>query len=368
MKYERCPICDIKLKNGVCPMCGYDFKRLESAYHKEDWHWDILERDQKTQKPVFSHDKRKCKTNRRSSKPKNWKNRGGTSATSNKEKKKKGGIKWLTIIFIVISIFGDFLPDIMSAAYDIKDEIVYKITGEAGMSKTSSAEHDPYKYVTYDLSEKGEHFETELTAGEYIVGVDLPEGIYKISSVNEKNSLMIRNRKQEISEYDFYKIDAEKDDDFYKTSMEVHLYQGTYLKIDYNGILKFETETGQTKIQEKRVRNSLNKSVLVKKTMTAGKDFPAGTYDIYCLNGRGTVQTKYQAEKDGYEYTEEYYLEKSKENSSLSYPEVQKQVYFYPGMKVILDKKSVDIKLVPSKNVVPEGFKIYRYYEDTKNE
>ena len=25
MKYEKCPICEEKLRNGVCPMCGYDF-------------------------------------------------------------------------------------------------------------------------------------------------------------------------------------------------------------------------------------------------------------------------------------------------------------------------------------------------------
>lgn len=31
MKYDKCPICNEKLKNGICPMCGYDFKRLESG-------------------------------------------------------------------------------------------------------------------------------------------------------------------------------------------------------------------------------------------------------------------------------------------------------------------------------------------------
>ena len=29
MKYDKCTICNEKLRNGVCPMCGYDFKRLE---------------------------------------------------------------------------------------------------------------------------------------------------------------------------------------------------------------------------------------------------------------------------------------------------------------------------------------------------
>ena len=31
MKYEKCPICEEKLRNGVCPMCGYDFNRLDRS-------------------------------------------------------------------------------------------------------------------------------------------------------------------------------------------------------------------------------------------------------------------------------------------------------------------------------------------------
>lgn len=366
MKYERCPICDVKLKNGVCPMCGYDYKRLEPEYQSQDRHWDVLERNQRTQKPVFSHDERKCKTDRKIGRSSAWNKRNQTS--SHGRKKKKGKVKWLVIIFAVLSILGDLLPGIMNVVYDIKDDIVYKITGEDRSLEKSVSDYDPYEFVTYDLSEEGAHFETKLTAGEYIVGVDLPEGIYQVSVEEGKNSLMIRNRQQDISEYDFYKKDADEDDDFYKKSMEVYLYQGTYLKIDYSGILKFETDSGQTDKQQKRIRNSLTSGVKVKKTMTAGKDFPAGTYDIYCLAGRGSVQTKYQAEKDGYEHTETYQLEKKAEDNSLFYPEIQKQVYFYPGMKIIPDEKLVDIKLVPSKSVVPEGFKVYRYYEDTKNE
>ncbi len=42
MKYEKCPICEEKLRNGVCPMCGYDFNRLGRSRILKDGHWDIL--------------------------------------------------------------------------------------------------------------------------------------------------------------------------------------------------------------------------------------------------------------------------------------------------------------------------------------
>lgn len=338
MKYKRCPICEENLRNGVCPMCGYDFKRLESGCKNPDLHRDVVKRDAKKQ------------------------------SKTHQGKKKKSKIKWLIIIFVLLNIFGDFVPGVIGVIYDIKDEIVYRITGEDPVSQDSDSDHDPYEFVTYDLSEEGDHFETKLSAGEYIVGVDLPEGIYEVSSEEGKNSLTIYNRQQNISEYDFYKKGAGSDNEGYNESMEVRLYQGTYLKIDYSGILKFTTDSAQTDDQQQRVKNSLTKSVDVKKTMTAGKDFPEGTYDIYCLAGRGAVQTKYQAEEDGYEHTETYQLEKKTEENSLFYPEVQKQIYFYPGMKIVPDEKSMDIKLVPSKGTLPEGFKVYRYYEDVENE
>ena len=37
MKYEKCPICEEKLRNGVCPMCGYDFNRLGRSRILKRW-------------------------------------------------------------------------------------------------------------------------------------------------------------------------------------------------------------------------------------------------------------------------------------------------------------------------------------------
>ena len=59
MKYEKCPVCEEKLRNGICPMCGYDFNRLGQSRTLKDGHWDILTTDQKTNQPVYTHDEKR---------------------------------------------------------------------------------------------------------------------------------------------------------------------------------------------------------------------------------------------------------------------------------------------------------------------
>ena len=64
MKYKKCPICSEKLKNGVCPMCGYDFKRLEYGKRREEaQHWDV-KRHPSGKKKVKRSTKRSIKKGR----------------------------------------------------------------------------------------------------------------------------------------------------------------------------------------------------------------------------------------------------------------------------------------------------------------
>lgn len=121
------------------------------------------------------------------------------------------------------------------------------------------SEPNPYLAAKYQLKTQGKHYEKVLTAGEYIVGLDLPEGIYQVSIQKGKNSLSIKNRKQSISQYDFYKINAKADDNFYKTEEEVHLYQGSYVKIDQGGTMKFVTDCAQMDLMKRPAKNTLKK-------------------------------------------------------------------------------------------------------------
>lgn len=65
MKYEKCPICEEKLRKGICPMCGYDFNRLGQSRPLKDGHSDFKSvRNKKSKKPKYkspSREKKKAK-------------------------------------------------------------------------------------------------------------------------------------------------------------------------------------------------------------------------------------------------------------------------------------------------------------------
>lgn len=364
MKYTKCPICDERLRNGICPVCGYDFKRLEKKADLGGRHWDVLKRDTRTKKPSFVHDEKKCGRSKKSQTKKvsSWKNNGRTRNRNRAMSKQKANKIFMILVVIMLlfgflSIFGSVIVEEIS---DIKYQIQTKILGEDETDPVM--EHDPYQYTTYDLDTDGEYFETELKAGEYIVGVDLPEGIYQASIQEGKTALMVKNQEQNINFYDFYKADAQEDDSFYKTAEEVRLYEGTYLKIDCAGTMKFETDCARRNSKLLCEDNPQNETIRLKGTMTAGKDFHAGSYDMVCKKNRGTVQTKYKRSEDGIEYTTDYSLIAGGSNDVWGDPEKYNQVYFYEGMKVTVPK-DMEVELVPSQYTISEHALQYRFYE-----
>ena len=91
MKYEKCPICEEKLRNGVCPMCGYDFNRLGRSRILKDGHWDILTTDKKTSQPKYIHDEKRHPDfkNIKNTKTQSMKTQRKISTYKNKKEKKK---------------------------------------------------------------------------------------------------------------------------------------------------------------------------------------------------------------------------------------------------------------------------------------
>lgn len=349
MVYDKCPICDEKLENGVCPMCGYDFKRLEHGG-----------------KPLPVHDKKRhtSKAKKKSGKSPRQFRRNDFPVKKKKGKGKSLVVVITAILFFLVDILPDVAPFFMNQFSEVRETIESKISGEKSKSDTTQPEIDPYRNAEYKLKTTGKHFETSLTAGEYIVGLDLPEGIYQVSIAKGKNSLDIKNRKQSISQYDFYKKDADKDDTLYHTKETVHLYQGSYVKVDQGGTMKFVTDSGQTGRMKTRKKNSLKKKItLTEGTKTAGVDFPAGSYDMICQDGRGRVETKYRPEGSTYDVSEGYELESQPNKDDMyAYPEKQNQVYFNDGMKIEVPA-GMKLVLRPSVYTIPKEMKIYRYYE-----
>ncbi len=299
MRYDRCPICEEKLRDGVCPMCGYDFKRLDGAGQARPQFEQRMTPKYKRPEPS-KNDQKKSRSARKQRAAADW-NLKKTRRNFGKPKKKSRKAV-IAIVIVIISLAADFLPDIVETVYEYKDQIIMKITGEDPGS-SSRNESDPYQYADYQLSADGEHFETDLGAGEYAAGIDLPEGIYQVTCTTGDVNLSIRNRDQGVSEYDYYKEEIDEDEDFYYKTKEVHLYQGSYIKVDGNGTLNLVTESAQTDQLSQRTDNPLTETIKLKKNAVAGKDFPAGTYDITAEKAYGTLVTKYKTgeSEDSYE-------------------------------------------------------------------
>lgn len=124
MKYEKCPICEEKLRNGICPMCGYDFKRLSQSRTLKDGHWDTLTMNRKTNQPAYVHDEKrhpdfKMRKNSTTRSTQKTTNRG-----YKKEKKKKKSKFGLWAIGVILIYLIDFLADI---APDFWDQIKHAL-------------------------------------------------------------------------------------------------------------------------------------------------------------------------------------------------------------------------------------------------
>nr|WP_300303669.1 serine/threonine-protein kinase [uncultured Anaerostipes sp.] len=189
-----------------------------------------------------------------------------------------------------------------------------------------------------------EKYEIQLTAGEYIVGVDLPEGKYEINSLGGYNVLEIENINENLEEYHIFKKE-------YDEIENVELNIGTYLRIEDTGTLKLYTNSAEGKIQKKK--NSLTKTIIMKNNMITGIDFEEGSYDIMCKEGFGDVKIEYKSE------SKEYWLDSAGENWTKKY----KQVYFYDGMKITVPD-DMSVQLVPSEYTIPDDFEVYRFDDE----
>lgn len=143
MKYEKCPICEEKLRNGVCPMCGYDFNRLGRSRILKDGHWDILTTDKKTSQPKYIHDEKRHPDfkNIKNTKTQSMKTQRKTSTYKNKKEKKRSKKgKWAVIVFILylLSFLADLVPEAFTHIEDFINQILNGLNFLKKVSKSLS--------------------------------------------------------------------------------------------------------------------------------------------------------------------------------------------------------------------------------------
>ena len=134
----------------------------------------------------------------------------------------------------------------------------------------------------------------ELTAGNYTVGMDIPEGRYKIMAM--KNFGNIYNKYYTFDEN--LDVDDEENKKFY-----ARLIIGDILII--RGALVVKLSSKKANLLQNLIRRPLGTKIILKTgDYICGKDFKSGVYDIKRIKNRGVVSFDNSGESFGSEDNE----------------------------------------------------------------
>lgn len=354
---RRCSLCDGKLRHNICTECGLDNSKNDSMYK------DLLKRGECEDKPLthvhnepaekpkpIKIEKKAAVTKPAQNKEKATsygyeanvpKAKSTYTATSGREKKKKGILGkmiWIVfILFFVINIVGSLFSAIV-------DEFSYGGFEEVGVSKIfddeikDAGEDDMYHYVSYELEETGVSWAATLTSGDYVVGVHIPEGTYKVIAESGDCYISVNDWDNSIYLWEEMAPAEMELEDTYTEIHDLRLYEGAVVQLDGYYGLWFETENANQ--NDDPMANPLTEEVMMvnEQVLTAGIDFPAGTYDVVAPVGGGYLDFKVPV-PEGEEYSE-YYMS---------------TIWLY-------DENDGDIRY--RNLVIPEGVQVYLYGYD----
>lgn len=276
----RCSLCGGKLSNGRCTLCGLDntvYKR-KIAY-SGNTPQDKSAQEQKTHAGTEAA--------RQISQPNT-----DTKRTAPVARRKKGKSSRLPVIVILIIILAAVLPTVI----EIVQTVIQDISSDsAAVSDTYfgdsydedfSADYDPYEYVTREIPDTGETWETVLGNGIYRVGVHVPEGVYRAEVVEGAGSVAITDEENYI--YDSVFLGTEEEYGQSPEEEDIRLYNGADLQIDSGVIVKLSTENAQPLVKETS-ENPLTESVSLQEGTYVSGDgtIPEGVYDLSVKTAEG---------------------------------------------------------------------------------
>ena len=212
-----------------------------------------------------------------------------------------------------------------------------------------------YEEIQEQLPAQGEHWDSQLPAGMYMVGTDIPEGEYTVTG-SEGSSFEVHDNTHSI-----YRRESFGTEEYEIERAEgIPLFTGTLVCVDGMNPVSFVSENAQTQNLEERTDNPVTETIDVSGTKTAGIDFPAGTYDIEAVGedfGYVTYEIPYE---DPYSDGEQSYysfgvmMEKTPTSEYPAYCSVYKNVVLPEGTTV--NSEGYSCRLVPSSGIVSEDY------------
>lgn len=370
-KKRECYLCGGKLVNGRCSLCGLDNTKLEKKnYRLNESSFDRKKKmtySQKRQNETGETKKREKKQDagHLCESHNGWKRKNpqmeipqteqmqpdaaqvfnharnvhvGSYEDQKMARKISGILAGVVVAIVVLISIAGSVDDFISSDYNWNDD-----------NFVTDSDYDPYMNTTRELSEAGMTYDCVLGYGEYEIGAQIPEGIYEVELVSGEGSMQQDDPENSIYYYSYFSED-ESDEDAEDYLDDVRLYTGGHLKIDTGLTVRFHSENAQTE-QMRLEENPLTEQVTLKAgdTYTAGKDFPAGWYDVTKASETEWAELHYKI------YLGDLY---DKENEDLNYENYGLWFYYTDGSdsyrnavfpeETELEVKDGDLILTPS--------------------
>ena len=305
---KRCSLCGGKLNSsGICTECGLDNSKSDKNYRINRSDCDGMplthvHEEKEKHRPDRKADHREINHKETNHKKRDYGKQGyrmnESDMTGKKRRKhvqtpditnRRRPLKIVILAIIVIAILGNLYEE---HKYDIEYAVgdavqgVFQDTGDQKTNDTDETDYDHYQYVTREIPKEGERADYELTSGNYVAGVEIPEGIYTVTPQDDYDTVQIDDPENSIYLYEYTEGKKDKIED-------IRLYKGAHLTLNCKTTVKLHTDNAQDveAMETAGQSNPLTESVDIKgqKTLTAGRDLEPGIYDLSRVSGAGNV-------------------------------------------------------------------------------
>lgn len=394
-KKDRCYLCGAKLQNGYCKECGLDNRRSQkiryrlnesNATKKNDSFEEMAEEQRETEtRNIQKHKAAQQRAWSKTGGAGQWKKagtrqttqRGTTGGGFRLEKKTKNpvlgkNISRKTAAFMVGGIgFVVLMIAMMYSAMEAdlsygETNMTVEYTEESGSGFSEPEEsgdlvasEDPmtYEFVSRELDESGDTYIEELEYGEYIVGSQIPEGIYTIRLKEGSGYVNVDDAENTIYLWQDFGTDTKYDE--LLEWQDVRLYEGAIVEISDNVTLEFSSENAQMsdlKMKENPNGEECAFSLETEDKIVAGKDFEPGVYDVSIpeWNGWGVLYLKVKTtdpyDEDGY-YETSIWLDGGESGKTYH------NLYLSDGAEIYIEGDPAEF--VPSEKIADIDYKEY---------
>ena len=305
---KRCSLCGGKLNSrGICTECGLDNSKSDKNYRINRSDCDGMplthvHEEKEKHRPDRKADHREINHKGTNHKKRDYGKQGyrmnESDMTGKKRRKhvqtpditnRRRPLKIVILAIIVIAVSGNLYEE---HKYDIEYAVgdavqgVFQDTGDQKTNDTDETDYDHYQYVTREIPKEGESADYELASGNYVAGVEIPEGIYTVTPQDDYDTVQIDDPENSIYLYEY--TEGKKD-----KIKDIRLYKGAHLTLNCRTTVKLHTDNAQDveAMETAGQSNPLTESVDIKgqKTLTAGRNLEPGIYDLSRVSGAGNV-------------------------------------------------------------------------------